>query len=196
MKWLGITAIVVGLTVGLFALFTHPDAFNAKSSEITDEYSNLLYQDACVVEVTHPELQVALIEIDAPRNGCVNCRYWFRIWNQTAAVGTKAYKTSVYIVPLDHGVELNGRNIETMKLQGYVTELKTLQYPVIRNEDFFVIENLCPECLFPDQALIKVVIQYYECSGVRRYECVVNLQSLEVTILNETYEPCLDCGCN
>jgi len=195
-KILGITTIIVGLSAVLFAcILTYSDSYAVETSSIMPEYNNMLYQDACVVDVTHPELYIELVEVTTPKDGCVNCRYMFRIWNQTATVGTKAYKTSVLLVPLNHEVVLNGRSLAILKLQDYVTELERITYPVIKDEDFFRVDGLCPGCLFADQASIKLVIEYTECSGIRRYECVISLQNYDVTILQESFEPCVDCGC-
>ena len=194
-KILGITTIIVGLSVVACAFLIHPEPFAVETSSIMPEYNNMLYQDACVVDVTHPELHIELVEVITPKEGCVNCRYMFRIWNQTAAVGTKAYKTSVLLAPLNHEVILNGRYLAILKLQDYVTELERITYPVIKDEDFFRVDGLCSGCLFADQALIKLVIEYTECSGIRRYECVIDLRNYDVTILQQSFEPCVDCGC-
>jgi hypothetical protein len=194
-KWLGITTIVAGLIVAGFAIFTYPDSFDVTTSDVTLDVSALMYQDACVVEVTHPELQIELVEVTSPKEGCVNCRYMFRVWNQTAAVGTKAYRMSIWLVPLERPVEYNGREIEVLKLHGYITELKTLEYPIIRDEDFFAIDALCPGCINPEDALIKLMIEYYDCSGIHRFECVLDLRNYNVTVLRQSFEPCSDCGC-
>jgi len=194
MKWIGILS--VGVALGLAALaccLGYSGHFHAEAPSVTSEYSNLLFQDACVVQVTHPELKIELVRVETPRDGCNHCRYWFRVWNQTAAVGTKAYQTSVLVAPFNLGIELRGKTIEALKLQGFVTELPTIRYPVLKDQDWFVVEGLCPQCLFADQALIKLVLEYYECAGVRRYSCVCDLRSKQVTALYGSFEPLGTC---
>jgi hypothetical protein len=148
------------------------------------------YADACVVEVTHPELKIELYRTEAPADGCTFCRYWFRVWNQTAAVGTKAYETRVLVSQKPVALTaLDGKTIQRLKLHGLVEELPPVTYPVIRDQEFFVVEGVCPDCLFPDQRFIALVMEYYECSGVRRFEAVCDLRCREVTVLRGSYEP-------
>ena len=154
------------------------------------------YRDACVYSVTHPELNLDIDRVESPGEDCYLCRYVFRIWNQTAAAGTKAYKTRVLVVPQGQHVELNGRAIQSLKLYGLVTELRTIEYAVVRNQDYFVLEAPCPGCLFPEQRHVKFVVEYYECAGVQRFEVNCDLGACEVTVLRSEYERTAGNCCN
>jgi len=194
MKTTGLVFIGLALALaGVAVMLGYPELFHTETSSVTSEYRDLIYQDACVVEVTHPELQVELYRIETPSPGCSNCRYWFRIWNQTAAVGTKAYQTRILVVPHNQGIRLDSRTIEPLKLQGFITELPPIEYPVLHDQDYFVVEGLCPGCLFGDQAFIKLVIEYRECAGIRRFSCICDLRSQKVTVLNASFEATGDC---
>lgn len=168
---------------------------NAFLSSSVDQATNE-YADACVVVVTHPELCISLNRVETPSNGCTNCRYWFRVWNQTAAVGTKAYKTQVLVIPANVPVTLEGKAIQRLRMQSSVRELTPVSYEVIHDEDYFVLDNLCPACLFPEDRLVKLVVEYYECDGVRRFEVDCDLGSMSVKVVRSTFEstgPCKAC---
>jgi len=195
MKTAALVLIGVALAIsGVAIMCAYPEMFHTETSSVTPEYRNLVYQDACVVHVTHPELKVELEKIETPREGCNNCRYKFRIWNQTAAVGTKAYQTTVLVVPINQA-QLDGKSIEVLKLQGFVTELPPIHYPVLQDEDRFIVEGLCPGCFFEDQGFVRLVIEYHECAGTRRFSCICDLRSKKVTVLRAAFEPSGNC-CN
>lgn len=153
-----------------------------------------LYQDACVTSVTHPELRIELSRTEKQASGCSLCQYWFRIWNQTSAVGTKAYETRILVVRApEQQIVLNGKVIQTLKLHGFVTELSPIRYPVLYDEEYFIVQGMCPECLPSGQQYLTLIIEYYECAGIRRFQVVCDLRSQAVRVLQQAFEPTGDC---
>ena len=188
--WIGVAVsimVAVGLAGAMLCYYEPVSIMPVLQKEAGIEVTSL-YRDACVYSVTHPELEIALDRVESPGNGCTLCQYWFRIWNQTAAVGTKAYQTRVLVVPQGQNVILNGRSIQTLKLYGLVTELPAIEYTEIRNQDYFVLEAPCPDCLFPNQRYITFIVEYYECDGIRRFKVVCDLTSKQVTVLESAFE--------
>ena len=155
----------------------------------TSSISANQYQDACVTNVVHPELRVELFKTEKQGPDCSICQYWFRIWNQTSAIGTKAYKTQILISrSSEPEIVLNGKVIQRLKLDGFITELKPIQYGVIRDQEYFVVEAQCVDCLSPSQAEITLIVEYYECSGIRRFQLSCDLRAKAVSVVNQSFE--------
>ena len=182
-------AIVACVAMASMYCYVPTQASIAQPSSIAP-VSNQSYQDACVVSVTHPELRVELAKVEKQASGCSLCQYWFRIWNQTSAVGTKAYETRILVVKApEKQIVLNGKVVQKLKLQGFVTELSPIKYPVLNDEEYFIVEGVCPDCLAPGQEYLTLIIEYYECSGVRRFQVKCDLRSQSVKVLRQNFEP-------
>ena len=161
-----------------------------RSELATPAFSPNLYQDACVISVTHPELRIDLDRVEKQAPGCPLCQYWFRVWNQTAAVGTKAYKMQILAVEAPkEQIVLNGKAIQELKLHGFVTELPPVRYPVLYDEEYFLVKNMCPECLPLGQQYLTLIIEYYECAGIQRFRVICDLRSQEARVLQQAFEP-------
>lgn len=189
MKLLGLTTIAVAVMACFLAVcccYHEPRSVPLPPS-VAATYNP--YQDACVISVTHPELRVELVKIEKQAPGCPLCQYWFKVWNQTAAVGTKAYETRVLVVKSDQPIVLNGKSIQKLRLHGFVTDLPPVRYPVLYDEEYFVVEGMCPECLPEGERCLTLIIEYYECAGVRRFKVVCDLGCRKVTVLGGALEP-------
>jgi len=155
------------------------------------------YADACVVTVTHPQLCVELYDVQKPGAGCSFCRYIFRVWNETAPAGTKAYDVKAMVVTKPSELTtVDGKTIEVLKLQGFVQDLRTVNLGVVKDRAYFAMDGLCADCMFPGESAVTLIVEYYECDGVRRAEVACDLRSKSVSIIREVFEPgpCSGCG--
>ena len=188
--WIVLSAAIVASTMAISMCFYEPVVSTPQTELATPAFSPNLYQDACVISVTHPELRINLDRVEKQAPGCSLCQYWFRVWNQTSAVGTKAYETRILVIEApEQQIVLNGKAIQRLKLHGFVTELLPVRYPVLYDEEYFVVEGMCPECLPLGQQYLTLIIEYYECAGIQRFQVVCDLRSQAVKVLQQAFEP-------
>jgi len=192
--WIMFSAAIVACAMALSMCYYEPVVCIPQPVPATLAFSPNLYQDACVISVTHPEIQIELVRTEKQAQGCPLCQYWFRVWNQTSAVGTKAYKMRILLVKApEEQIVLNGKAIQKLKLHGFIAELSPARYPVLYDEEYFVVEAMCPECLPSGQQYLTLIIEYYECAGIQRFEIVCDLRSQAVKVLQQVFEPTGDC---
>lgn len=183
MKLFGLLAVGIGITVAALAcafMFAEP------LHEPLTPYINP-FGDTCVITVTHPDLVVRLISVENAGENCDRCRYTFGVINKTAAIGTKARDVTVYTAYERGPVGPNGEPIPLRRLDGSVdARIQPIPYDVVRDEVQFVIEGPCPECLYDDERCVTFFVQYFDCSGINRYEFEFNLKAQRITINGPT----------
>jgi len=188
--WIVLSAAIIASTMAISMCCYEPVVFIPQPAPVTPAFSPNLYEDACVIDVTHPELRINLDRVEKQAPGCSLCQYWFRVWNQTSAVGTKAYETRILVIEApEQQIVLNGKAIQRLKLHGFVTELLPVRYPVLYDEEYFVVEGMCPECLPLGQQYLTLIIEYYECAGIQRFRVICDLRSQEARVLQQAFEP-------
>jgi len=143
------------------------------------------YQDSCVINITHPELEIKLVDIVRANNGC-ECHYWFSVKNKTANVGTKAYQVSIQPT-LQESASWNGDNAEIRHIYGKDT-ISQIYYSNIQNEIRFSIIGPCPNCFsyqsgpYSYNGKLVFIMSYIDCSGTINYRIQYNLSSQKVTM--------------
>ncbi len=153
------------------------------------------YQDACVTQVTHPDIQLEISKVESQGSGCDLCYYWFRVWNRTGNVGTKAYDMRIWLVEKpDQIVRLDGKEIQMLKLHGFITELKPVNYHVVKHEEHFLVQAKCPACLSNWEKHQNFIVEYYDCDGVTRRHFNFNFASKQVEIKQSSYEAIGNCN--
>ncbi len=104
-----------------------------------------LYADSCVVEMTHPELEVVFLGAEGPCGGCL---YTFCVVNRTGGKGTYAGEVRVDIYHSSVRLAADGETIPVRRLDGYVDRMiQPVNYPLVRLGEPFQIEAPCPSCL-------------------------------------------------
>lgn len=186
---MGFGVAVLGVVLVVGGIFTQPRLTEPLAPTIN------MYGDTCVVVVIHPELCVELYSVESPGDDCSFCRYYFRVWNRTSNQGTKAANvTAMVVADGTQMATIDGQAIELLRLQGFVQDLRPVQLGTVQDQKFFALDGLCAKCMFAEQRVIKLIVEYYECDGVRRAEVVCDLGSKSVRVVRETFEPCTGCG--
>ncbi len=184
LSWIGLTVALLAAAV-VFAVGISCYQPVAPNNNVSMPSVNLGYKDACVVSVTHPELEIKLVDIVKPNNGC-ECQYWFSVRNKTANVGTKAYKVSIQPI-LKENASSGGNSAEIRHLYGK-NAMPQIYYPDVQNEVRFSVAGPCPECFsyqagpYAYSGQIIFLMQYFDCSRVRTYRVQYNLASQDVAI--------------
>jgi len=186
-SWIGVTvAILAGVMVFAVGLCCYQPILSSPLPKTAVSSVTIpSYQDSCVINVTHPELEIRLVDIVKAGNGC-DCQYWFSVRNKTASVGTKAYEIKIRPV-LQENTSWNNQNVEMRHIYGKDI-MPQINYSNIQNEVRFSIIGPCPDCFsyqtgpYSYNGKLFFLMSYIDCSGTINYRVQYNLSSQRITM--------------
>lgn len=180
------TLIALGCAALVFCCA--PNSITSPMPVVPVRQESGFYQDACVYREIHPQLELSIEGVADSGPSCPLCHYVLEITNKTGYEGTKAYEVRAWLVKNEPSFVLDGQTIPTLKLHGFISDLKPISLGTVRNSARFALQAMCPECLGQER-FITVLIEYKDCTGTHLYQARCDLGSLQGAITRQSHQP-------